>query len=49
MNESIIMDMVTPYLQGNALTYREFEQIFSMLSLHEQYGVVEILDGELSS
>lgn len=44
MNESIILDMVTPYLQENSLTYREFEQIFSMLSLHEQYGVLEILD-----
>lgn len=44
MNESIIMGMVAPYLKGNALTYREFEQIFSMLSLHEQYGVLEIID-----
>ncbi len=44
MNETIIMGMVEPYLKENALTYREFEQIFSMLSLKEQYGVIEILD-----
>ena len=44
MNESTIMDMVASYLKENALTYREFEQIFSMLSLREQYDVIEILD-----
>ena len=36
--------MVAPYLKGNTLTYLEFEQIFSMLSLKEQYGVLEILN-----
>lgn len=46
MNEKIIMSMVAPYLKGNTLTYQEFEQIFSMLSLREQYGVLEILDGQ---
>lgn len=44
MNEKIIMGMVAPYLKGNTLTYQEFEQVFSMLSLKEQYGVLEILD-----
>lgn len=44
MNEKIIMGMVAPYLKGNTLTYQEFERIFSMLSLQEQYGVLEILD-----
>lgn len=44
MNEKIIMGMVAPYLKGNILTYQEFERIFSMLSLKEQYGVLEILD-----
>ena len=44
MNEKIIMGMVAPYLKGNTLTNQEFEQIFSMLSLKEQYGVLEILD-----
>lgn len=43
MNEKIIIGMVAPYLKGNTLTYLEFEQIFSMLSLKEQYGVLEIL------
>lgn len=44
MNESIIMGMVDPYLKGKELTYLEFKQIFSMLSLREQYGVIDILD-----
>lgn len=44
MNEKIIIGMVAPYLKGNTLTYLEFEQIFSMLSLKEQYGVLEILN-----
>lgn len=35
MNEKIIMDMVAPCLKGNTLTYQEFEQTFSMLSLKE--------------
>ena len=46
MNERIIMGMVAPYLKGNTLTYQEFEQIFSMLSIKEQYGVLEILDSK---
>ena len=44
MNEKLIIGMVAPYLKGNTLTYQEFEGIFSMLSLKEQYGVLEILD-----
>ena len=36
--------MVANYLKNRALTYHEFDQIFSMLSLHEQYSVLEILD-----
>lgn len=44
MNEKIIIGMVAPYLKGNTLTYLEFEQIFSMLSLKEQCGVLEILN-----
>ena len=44
MNENIIMGMVANYLQNRALTYHEFDQIFSMLSLHEQYSVLEVLD-----
>ena len=44
MDENLIMKMVAPYLKGNSLTYSEFENIFSMLSIREQYGVLEILD-----
>ena len=44
MNETIIMGMIAPYLKSNKLTYHEFEQIFRMLSLKEQYAVLEILN-----
>lgn len=43
MNEEIILKMIGPYLQNNELTYGEFENIFSILSLKEQYKVAEIL------
>ncbi len=43
MNEEIIMGMVSPYLKENELTYRDFEQIFSMLSMQEQHGVLDVL------
>ena len=43
MNEEIILRMIEPYLQNNTLTYGEFENIFSILSLKEQYKVSEIL------
>ena len=43
MNESLIIGMVSPYVKNNELTYQEFEQIFNMLSLREQYAVLEIL------
>lgn len=43
MNENIIMGMIAPCLKRDELTYHEFEQIFSMLSLQEQYTVIEIL------
>jgi len=44
MDENLIMKMVASYLKENALTYHEFEKVFSMLSVREQYGVLEILD-----
>lgn len=44
MNERIILNMVQPYLKENKLTYDEFDKIFNMLSLREQYSVVEILN-----
>lgn len=43
MNESIILEMILPYVKGGTITYGEFENIFSILSLHEQYDVIEIL------
>jgi len=44
MNEHIIIGMVTPYLQDGKLSYHDFEQLFDMLSLREQYAVIEVLD-----
>ena len=43
MNEQIIIDMVKPYIKDNSLTYNEFNHIFEMLSLKEQYKVTDIL------
>lgn len=43
MNEEIIACMVHPYVQDNEITYEMFEKIFSILSLQEQYEVIEIL------
>lgn len=35
--------MVQPYITDGKLTYDEFEKVFDMLSLREQYSVLEIL------
>lgn len=43
MNESIILSMAQPYVKDGAITYDEFESIFSVLSLHERYDVVNVL------
>jgi len=44
MNEGIILGMVRPYIKDSTLTYHEFEGIFDMLSLKEQYAVIEVLE-----
>lgn len=43
MNEEIILGMVGPYVKDGAITYDEFDQIFSILSRKEQYTVTDIL------
>lgn len=43
MNETIILSMTQPYIKDGAITYDEFENIFSVLALREQYDVIEIL------
>ena len=43
MNEKLILDMAKPYLKEGTLTYNEFEKIYSMLSIREQYAVIEVL------
>ncbi len=43
MNEHIILKMAEPYIKDSALTYEDFEKIYSILSLKEKYAVVEVL------
>jgi len=43
MNEELILKMIEPYEVEGSITYKEFDNIFNMLSLHEQYNVVGIL------
>lgn len=43
MNEEIILQMVEPYVKDGTITYDQFDSLFNILSLREQYGVVELL------
>ena len=43
MNEEIILSMVKPYIKDGAITYGDFDQLFSILSRKEQYSVSEVL------
>jgi RNA polymerase primary sigma factor len=43
MNEEIVLNMAIPYVKDGSITYEEFDNIYSMLSIKEKYGVVEIL------
>lgn len=43
MNEDIILNMAKPYVKDTSITYSEFDGIFSMLSIKEQYEVTDIL------
>ncbi|WP_461811542.1 sigma-70 family RNA polymerase sigma factor [Faecalimonas sp.] len=43
MNEEIILSMVEPYVKDGAITYSQFDGLFNMLSIKEQYAVVEVL------
>ena len=43
MNEEIILSMAKPYVKDGAITYDEFDQLFSILSRKEQYTVCEVL------
>ena len=43
MNEEIVLGMVRPYVKDGAITYGEFDRIFSILSQKEQYTVTDIL------
>ena len=44
MNEHLILSMAEPYVKEGSITYNQFENIYSMLSLKEQYVVTEILN-----
>ena len=43
MNETIILEMIKPYIKDGTITYKQFDSIFDMLSRKEQYVVLEIL------
>ena len=43
MNEDLILSMARPYVKDASITYEQFESIYDMLSLKEQYTVTEIL------
>ena len=43
MNEQIVLSMVKPYVKDDAVTYGEFDRIFSILSRKEQYAAADIL------
>ena len=43
MNEHLILSMAEPYVKDGSITYDQFENIYSMLSLREKYDVTEIL------
>lgn len=43
LNIEIILGMAKPYVKDGAITYDEFDHIYSMLTRKEQYDVVEIL------
>lgn len=43
LNESIILQMVDKFVKDGAITYDEFDSLFSILSIKEQYAVTDIL------
>lgn len=43
MNEEIVLSMAGPYVKDGAITYGEFDRIFSVLSRKEQYAATDIL------
>jgi len=43
VNEEIILSMVKPYVKNGAITYDEFDKLFSILSRREQYAVTDVL------
>lgn len=43
MNEEIILSMARPYVKDSAITYEDFDEIYKVLSIREQYAVTEIL------
>ena len=44
MNEKLILSLVEPYLVDSKMSYEDFDKVFSMLELHEQYGVARLLN-----
>lgn len=43
INAELVLKMVEPYVENNAITYWEFDNLFEMLSKREQYEVINLL------
>ena len=43
MNEQLIISMAEPYVKDGSITYDQFENIYSFLSLKEKYEITDIL------
>jgi len=43
MNEDLILQVVKPLIKNSSLSYEDFDRVFHMLSLKEQYAVTGIL------
>lgn len=47
MNGKKILEMVSPSVKDNQLTYEKFDEIFCMLSQQEKYSVAKFVEDEL--
>ncbi|MCR3907040.1 MAG: RNA polymerase sigma factor RpoD/SigA [Tenericutes bacterium] len=43
MNSEFVLKLVRPYLRNNSIHEDDFEKLFEFLTLHEKYGVIDIL------
>lgn len=43
LNSEFVLKLVRPYLRNNSIQEDDFEKLFEFLTLHEKYGVIDIL------